>query len=59
MRQMRKPIENKKTSPILFPGDMLRRDMTGIGRIKIAKSVRRFETALVHLFVSVSASRFR
>jgi hypothetical protein len=56
MRQMRNPMENKTTSPILLPEDMLRRDITGIGRTNIARSVTRFETAFVHLRLSVWSS---
>jgi hypothetical protein len=49
VRQMKKPMEKRMTRPILDPMDMLRRKMTGIGRMKIAISVRRLRAALDHL----------
>jgi hypothetical protein len=49
VRQMKKPMEKRMTRPILDPMDMLRRSMTGIGRMKIAMSVRRLRAALDQL----------
>lgn len=49
MRQMKKPIEKRTTRPIRAPKAMLRRTMTGIGSMKIAMSVNRFNIALVQL----------
>lgn len=49
VRQMKKPMEKRITSPILEPMDMLRRRMTGMGRMKMAMSVTRFNTAFDQL----------
>ena len=49
MRQIKKPIEKRTTRPIRVLKAMFRRTMTGIGSMKIAMSVNRFNIALVHL----------
>jgi hypothetical protein len=49
VKQMKKPIEKRITRPILEPIDILRRRMTGMGRMKIAISVARLRAALVQL----------
>jgi hypothetical protein len=49
VKQMKNPIEKSTTRPILEPMDILRRRMTGMGRIKMAMSVIRFNDAFVHL----------
>lgn len=50
VRQMKKPMEKSTTRPIREPNDMFRRMITGIGIIKIAISVKRFEIAFNHLY---------
>jgi hypothetical protein len=49
VKQMKNPIEKSTTSPIFEPKDMLSLMITGMGRIKIARSVRRLRLALDHL----------
>jgi hypothetical protein len=49
VKHMKKPIENSTTRPIFEPIDMLRRRMTGIGRMKIAMSVTRLRIAFDQL----------
>jgi hypothetical protein len=49
VKQMKKPMEKSTTRPIFEPMDMLRRRMTGIGRMKIAISVIRFRIAFDQL----------
>lgn len=49
VRQMKKPIEKRTIRPIREPLDMFNPKMTGIGSMKIARSVRRFEIAFDQL----------
>jgi hypothetical protein len=49
VRQIKKPTEKSTTSPIFWPIDIFRRMTTGIGRMKIVRSVARFEIALDQL----------
>jgi hypothetical protein len=49
VRQIKKPIEKSTTRPTFEPIDMLSLRMTGIGSIKIARSVIRFRLALDQL----------
>jgi hypothetical protein len=51
VRQMKKPMEKSITRPIFEPIDMLRRRMTGIGRMKIAMSVIKFKIAFDQLLL--------
>lgn len=45
VRQMKKPTQNRTTRPMRDPMDMFKRTITGMGRTKIAISVRRLRTA--------------
>jgi hypothetical protein len=49
VRQIKKPIEKRRVRPIFWPIDILRRMTTGIGSMKIERSVARFEIALDQL----------
>jgi hypothetical protein len=49
VRQMKKPREKRMTSPTREPVDMFSLKMTGMGRIKMVRSVIRLEIAFDQL----------
>jgi hypothetical protein len=49
VRQMNKPRLKRMTRPTREPVDIFRRKMMGMGRMKMARSVRRFRMAFVQL----------
>lgn len=49
VRQMKKPMEKSTIRPMREPVDMFRLRMTGMGRMKIVRSVKRLRTALDQL----------
>ena len=49
VKQMKNPIEKSMTRPIFEPTDMLSFIITGMGSMKMARSVRRLRLALDHL----------
>lgn len=52
IRQMKKPMENSITKPIREPVDMFSRRITGMGRMKMARSVNRLVMAFDQLIAS-------
>jgi hypothetical protein len=49
IRHMKKPMEERITRPMREPTDMFKPKITGIGRMNITRSVRRFRIAFDQL----------